>query len=78
MPFAAALSRHPVASHAVGEVLERLGLGPDLVVLFAIGSMTGAIAIGDHVEIGPVGGRSALLSFTASIAVFTDLPSPDS
>ena len=47
MPFAAALSRHPVASHAVGEVvgevLERLGLGPDLVVLFATGSMTGAL-----------------------------------
>ncbi|WP_436795973.1 FIST signal transduction protein [Actinospongicola halichondriae] len=39
MPFAAALSEHPVAAEAVGEVLgtilERGGVEPDLVVVFA-------------------------------------------
>lgn len=39
MPFAAALSEHPVAAEAVGEVLggivEQQGVGPDLVVVFA-------------------------------------------
>ncbi len=39
MPFAAALSEHPVAADAVGEVLGRIvelgGVEPDLVVLFA-------------------------------------------
>lgn len=39
MPFAAALSEHPDSIHAIGEVLgdvlERLGPEPDLVVLFA-------------------------------------------
>ena len=39
MPFAAALSQHPVAADAVGEVLgsivEQRGVEPDLVVVFA-------------------------------------------
>ena len=39
MPFAAALSEHPVAADAVGEVLgaivEQRGVEPDLVVVFA-------------------------------------------
>lgn len=47
MPFAAALSEHPLATHAVGEVvgevLERLGPAPDLVVLFAGTAHTGVI-----------------------------------
>src|SRR5215203_5978878 len=38
MPFAAALSEHPLATHAVGEVVgtvvERLSGRPDLAVLF--------------------------------------------
>ena len=42
MPFAAALSEHPVAAEAVGEVLGRLveqrGVEPDLVVVFASAS----------------------------------------
>ena len=47
MPFAAALSEHPLATHAVGEVagqvLERLGEAPDLAVLFVSAAHTGAI-----------------------------------
>ena len=47
MPFAAALSEHPLATHAVGEVvgeiLERLGDEPDLAVLFVGAAHTGAI-----------------------------------
>jgi small ligand-binding sensory domain FIST len=47
MPFAAALSQHPLATHAVGEVtgevLERLGPGPDLAVLFASADHVGAM-----------------------------------
>ena len=47
MPFAAALSEHPLPTHAtgevVGEVLERLGEQPDLAVLFVAASHTGAI-----------------------------------
>ncbi len=42
MPFAAAISEHPVAADAVGEVLgelvEAVGTGPDLVVVFAGGA----------------------------------------
>jgi small ligand-binding sensory domain FIST len=45
--FAAALSEHPIPSHAIGEVLgevlERLGTGPDLAVMFATAPHTGAI-----------------------------------
>jgi small ligand-binding sensory domain FIST len=44
---AAALSRHPLATHAAGEVigelLERIGERPDLVVLFAATAHTGAL-----------------------------------
>lgn len=47
MPFAAALSSHPVAATAVGEVigqvLDGLGAEPDLAVLFATGPHTGAL-----------------------------------
>lgn len=47
MPFAAALSEHPLPTHAtgevVGEVLERLGAQPDLAVLFVTGPMAGAL-----------------------------------
>lgn len=47
MPFAAALSQHPIPAHAVGEVvgelIERLGDEPDLAVLFVTGPHTGAL-----------------------------------
>ncbi len=47
MPFAAALSTHPVTAHATGEVvgqiLDRLGRHPDLVVLFVTGPHLGAL-----------------------------------
>ncbi len=46
MAFAAALSEHPLATHAVGEVvgqvLEELGPSPDLAVLFVTGAFAGA------------------------------------
>lgn len=48
MPFASALSEHPVAATAVGEavgqVLDRLGNGPDLAVLFVTGPHAGSLA----------------------------------
>ncbi|MCB0977516.1 MAG: FIST C-terminal domain-containing protein [Acidimicrobiales bacterium] len=48
MPFVAASSEHPLATHAVGEVvgevLERLGTGPDLAVVFVTGPFAGATA----------------------------------
>src|SRR5687768_149963 len=47
MPFAAALSEHPLPTHAVGEVvgevLDRLGDAPDLAILFVAAAHTGAI-----------------------------------
>lgn len=47
VPYAAALSRHPVpavaAGEVIGEVLERVGLEPDLAVLFATAPLTGAV-----------------------------------
>lgn len=47
MPFVAASSEHPLATHAVGEVvgavLERLGTSPDLLVVFVTGPFAGAI-----------------------------------
>ncbi len=47
MPFAAALSEHPVAAVAVGEVLadvgERLGAQPDVAVLFTTAAHVGAL-----------------------------------
>ncbi|MGH9156750.1 MAG: FIST signal transduction protein [Acidimicrobiales bacterium] len=47
MPFAAALSEHPVPAHAVGEVagqvLDALGAGPDLAVLFVTPPHAGAL-----------------------------------
>jgi small ligand-binding sensory domain FIST len=47
MPYAAALSEHPVAAHAVGEVvgqaLDTIGPTPDLAVLFVSADHTGAL-----------------------------------
>lgn len=47
MPFAAALSEHPLATHAVGEtvgqLLDEIGMAPDLVVLFATAAHAGAL-----------------------------------
>ncbi len=47
MPFAAALSEHPVAAHAVGEVageiLERVGERPDLALVFVTPPFAGAL-----------------------------------
>src|SRR4051812_36008448 len=47
MPFAAALSEHPITAHAVGEVaghvLERLGGAPDLAMLFLTPPHGGAL-----------------------------------
>ncbi len=47
MPFASALSEHPVASEAVGEVtgsvLESIGERPDLVMVAATRSHAGAL-----------------------------------
>lgn len=47
MPFAAALSEHPITSHALAEVtgavLERLGEGPELALLFTTSSHAGAL-----------------------------------
>jgi len=46
MAFVAAISEHPLATHAVGEVvgrvLEELGEAPDLAVLFVTGAFAGA------------------------------------
>lgn len=46
MPFAAAVSEHPVVTHAVGEVvgqiLDQVGEGPDAVVMFVTGPFAGA------------------------------------
>ena len=46
-PFAAALSEHPVAATAVGEVIgeiiERVGVEPDLACLFVTAPHTGAL-----------------------------------
>src|SRR3954452_15864156 len=50
MPFASALSEHPVPAHAVGEVagevLEKLGTGPDLAMLFMTPPHAGALEDG--------------------------------
>jgi small ligand-binding sensory domain FIST len=47
MPFAAALSQHPLATHAVGEVvgevLDRLGDQPDAAIVFVTGPFAGAM-----------------------------------
>lgn len=47
MPFAAALSQHPLATHAVGEVtgqvLDKVGEAPDLALLFVSAAHTGAM-----------------------------------
>lgn len=47
MPFAAAISQHPLVTHAVGEVigevLERVGPEPDVAALFATAGYAGAI-----------------------------------
>src|ERR1700691_3158145 len=47
MPFAAALSEHPVPAHAVGEVageiLDRFGQRPDLTMVFVTPPFAGAL-----------------------------------
>ena len=47
MPFAAALSEHPLATHATGEVigslLEQIGPEPDVVAVFVTGAHLGAL-----------------------------------
>ncbi len=47
MPFAAALSEHPLPTHATGEVvgriLEQLGPAPDLAVVFVTAPLAGAL-----------------------------------
>lgn len=47
MPFAAAMSEHPLITHAVGEVigevLEKVGPSPDLALLFTTAAYAGAI-----------------------------------
>src|SRR5438874_220066 len=47
MPFAAAVSEHPITAYAVGEVtgqvLERLGPEPDLALLFVTTGHAGAL-----------------------------------
>lgn len=47
MPFSAALSQHPLATHAVGEVvghvLDELGDAPDAAVVFVTGAFAGAM-----------------------------------
>lgn len=47
MPYAAALSEHPVPAHATGEVVgelyDRLGPAPDLVTLFVTAPLAGAL-----------------------------------
>ena len=75
MPFAAALSEHPLATHAVGEVvggvLEGLGDRPDLAVLFVGAAHTGAmedIAAAVHRLLGP----RALIGCTAGTVVGID------
>jgi small ligand-binding sensory domain FIST len=75
MPFAAALSEHPLATHAVGEVvgdvLDRLGGAPDLAVLFVGAAHTGAMEdIASAVQrlLGP----RTLVGCTAGTVVGTD------
>lgn len=47
MPFAAAMSEHPLVTHAIGEVigqvLEQVGPSPDLAVLFTTAAYAGAV-----------------------------------
>ena len=47
MGFGAAVSEHPLATHAVGEVvgqvLEQVGPAPDVAVVFATGGFAGAM-----------------------------------
>ncbi|HVL93319.1 MAG TPA: hypothetical protein VM264_08235, partial [Acidimicrobiales bacterium] len=75
MPFAAALSEHPVPAHAVGEVagqvLEALGPAPDLAVLFVTPPHAGALedAIG---AIRDILRPAALLGCAAVSVVGTD------
>ena len=66
MPFAAALSEHPLPTHAtgevVGQVLETLGAEPDLAVVFVTAPLAGAledIAAADprHPQSGHAGRR---------------------
>lgn len=69
MPFAAALSQHPLATHAVGEVvgqvLDQIGEGPDAAVVFITEPFAGAtedIAAAIRATLRP----GALIGCTAS------------
>ncbi|MEZ5137831.1 MAG: hypothetical protein R2711_03375 [Acidimicrobiales bacterium] len=60
MAFAAAISEHPLATHAIGEVigqvLERLGPEPDAALLFATAPFAGAfedLAAAVHATLSP-------------------------
>lgn len=68
MPFAAAISHHPVAADAVGEVLgrivERGALAPDLAVVFVRGAHTEFLGEIAH-AIGVVLGPSTILGASA-------------
>ncbi|WP_421120042.1 FIST N-terminal domain-containing protein [Aquihabitans daechungensis] len=68
MPFAAAMSQHPLATHAVGEVvgevLDQLGERPDAAVVFVTGPFAGAMediaaAVRAMLEPGSLVGTSA-------------------
>lgn len=72
MGFAAAFSEHPLATHAVGEVVgqvvEAIGEAPDLAVVFVTGAFAGAtedVAAAVHSLLGP----RALIGATTSAVV---------
>lgn len=71
MPFAAALSEHPLATEAVGEVvgqvLDALGDEPDLAVVFATGPHVGAF--GEIAETVRAGLRPGALAGTTAVSV---------
>jgi small ligand-binding sensory domain FIST len=75
MPFAAALSEHPLATHATGEVvgalLEALGPEPDVALIFVTGAHLGAlddIAATIRATLAP----RALIGVTAASVVGAD------
>lgn len=75
MPFAAALSQHPLATHAVGEVvgqvLDQIGDRPDAAIVFVTGPFAGAmedIAAAIRATLDP----GALIGATASSVLAGD------
>jgi small ligand-binding sensory domain FIST len=80
VPFAAALSEHPLATHAVGEVvgevLDRLGGAPDVALLFVGAAHTGAVEdIGTAVR--ALLGARVLAGCTTGTAVGVDREAED-